>query len=125
MVPAVAIPTPPTDSLYKFMAISGVLILISTQLFFWWAQHETEVKLIELELNAASLKIESEAMNRKVKSLEKQMEHLKKQPRQRAAEEMERRVEQQQELEDRHGVNIAETQAKIKHVKLLDTELRV
>jgi len=52
------IPTLPTDNLYKFMALSGLAILIFSLVFPVIRMSEIKLKMVELEIQGEILKIE-------------------------------------------------------------------
>jgi hypothetical protein len=74
------VPTLPTDNLYKFMALSGLAILIISLVFPMIRIEETELKLVELETQTEVLRIETDDLTRemsgKTEKIQKEMVSL-------------------------------------------------
>lgn len=75
------IPTLPTDNLYKFMALSGLAILIISTVFPMMRISEIKLKLVELETQTEIIGIETqklkEEVSEKAEQIEKWMLRLK------------------------------------------------
>jgi len=70
------LPNLPTDNLYKFIAISGLLLIFLSTVLPLWLIHNMELELIETEEERDFISYELEILNNEIKLLEKQEEFL-------------------------------------------------
>ena len=70
------IPTIPTDNLYKFLALGGLLLVVTSVLFPFYQQTELSLKKNEVEVAFEKLSLKVEALNSRNKSLlDSEMNH--------------------------------------------------
>jgi len=58
------LPVPPSDSLYKFCAIGGIMIVALSLYLPWQIQSERDIAILENNLSIEKLRIESEGLKR-------------------------------------------------------------
>ena len=64
-------PLPPTDNLYKFVAVTGVLIVLATQFIFWTWEWASSQKRFEIEPGVAVLERERTRLQQESQEIKK------------------------------------------------------
>ena len=65
------LPNIPTDNLYKFIALSGLVLTLFSLIFPWTRMGEIRPKLVEINTQLEILKIESDEIEKELSRLEK------------------------------------------------------
>lgn len=118
-----SIPMPPTDNLYKFMAIGGLVLIIGSEALFTLALREWSAKLHELEPSLESLEIDVARLKRQSAEFHRQAEASP--PTKKALDQLRKHHEAIQEVEDNLLIKAAEVKARARHLDALRRDVRV
>ena len=115
-----AFPLPPTDNLYKFIAITGVLIILGTQFIFWTWEWASWQKRFEVEPGVAVLAREMSRLKEESHEIEKEIDNAKRLKDPTKLERLREREKRYLERFDAHWAKTNELDAKGKLLVLMD-----